>query len=326
MATLVTGGTGFVGSNIVKDLAQRGHEVVCFDIAAPDSLVRKFLEPWADRVTFVQGDILDEGELERTATRHSVTKIVHAAVFTAYRHDIEVDYSRSNFDINVVGTANLLDLACRLPLERFLYVSSAAVYGEDRLRGELLSEDASLKPYNIYAVGKYVSELLTRRYGELHGFQTVSVRLSSHYGPMERVTAHRVTMSVPYEWTGSIVRGEPIRVPDRTLSQDYTYVTDAAAAVSMILDAPSLPHDVYNMSAERSISLQEVIEALQALRPSLQVVDDPTKEFGLLPPGTERGTVDSTRLREDLGFTIGFDLAVGLKDYLEWREALSFRD
>ncbi len=60
MATLVTGGAGFVGSNIVKGLAERGHQVVCFDLTPADALLRKFLEPWSDQVTFAQGNILDE--------------------------------------------------------------------------------------------------------------------------------------------------------------------------------------------------------------------------------------------------------------------------
>ncbi len=333
MATLVTGGTGFVGSNIVKTLAQQGHEVVCFDLVAPDTLVRKYLEPWAEQVTFVQGDILDMGDLERAAATQNITRIVHAAVFTAIRPDIEVERSRSIVDVNVVGTANLLDLAQRLSpsarseqaLERFLYVSSGSVYGEGRSADEVLREDTILYPHSLYATTKYASELLTRRYGELHGFQTVSVRLSSPYGPMERVTGHRALMSVLYEWTGNVARGEPVRVGDRSLGRDYTYVADTAAGICAVLNAPSLSYDVYNISTGTWITLGDVIEALQELRPSLQVVDDPSVEFGILRSGVGRGPMDVTRLREDVGFATSFDLVAGLGDYLQWREAFSFR-
>ena len=113
MATLVTGGTGFVGSNIVKTLAQRGHEVVCFDLRPPDALVQRYFEAYADRVTPVQGNILNMSDLEQAVSNHNVTKIVHAAVFTGIRPDIETEQSRSIVDINVTGTANLLDLARR---------------------------------------------------------------------------------------------------------------------------------------------------------------------------------------------------------------------
>ena len=326
MATLVTGGTGFVGSNIVKTLLQRGHEVVCFDLIAPDALVRKYVEPWAERVTFIQGDILKAGDLERAAVGHSITKIVHAAVFTGIRPDIEAERSRSIVDINVAGTANLLDLARGLSLERFLYVSSGSVYGEGRDPDEMLREDAPLYPRTLYASTKYTSELLTRRYSDLHGFPTVSVRLSSPYGPMERVTGHRALMSVPYELTGNAVRGEPIRVGDRTLGRDYTYVADTAAGICTVLDAPSLTYEAYNISAGPLVTVEEMVLALQELRPSLQVIDDPAKEFGIMRPGTGRGVLDVTRLRDDLGFEASFDLTAGIVDYLQWRETFPFRD
>ncbi len=326
MATLVTGGTGFVGSNIVKTLAQRGHEVVCFDLRPPDALVQGYFEAYADRVTPVQGNILNMADLERAVSNHKVTKIVHAAVFTGIRPDIETEQSRSIVDINVTGTANLLDLARGLPIERFLYVSSGSVYGEGRSIHEALHEDIILYPRRLYASTKYASELLTRRYGELHSFPTVSVRLSSPYGPMERVTGHRAIMSALYEWTGNAVRGEPVRVGDRTLGRDYTYVSDTAAGICTVLDAGSLSHDVYNISAGQWIKLGDVIDALQEVRPSVQVIDDPAKEFEILRPNSARGMLDVTRVREELGFAHNFDLAEGIREYLEWREAFSFKD
>ena len=63
MATLVTGGTGFVGSNIVMTLAKKGHTVVCLDLATPSPLVKRYLDPWLSQITFVQGDILDQGDI-----------------------------------------------------------------------------------------------------------------------------------------------------------------------------------------------------------------------------------------------------------------------
>ncbi len=326
MATLVTGGTGFVGSNIVKSLLQRGHKVVCFDLVAPDDLTKQYVESWAGKVSFVQGDILSKADLEGMAARHDIVKIVHAAVYTGIRNDIEAQRSRSIVDINLAGTANLLDLARDLKPERFVYVSSGAVYGEPRDSDEVLREDSVLLPRSLYAVTKYASELIVRRYGELHGFQTVSMRLSSPYGPMERVTDHRALMSVPHEWTGNAVRGEPVRVGERGLARDFTYVADTAAGICTALDAPSPSYDVYNVSSGKLVTLGEIIEALRTCRPALEVIDDPTKEFPIMPRGSSRGTMDATRIKDDLGFSPGFDLTSGLGDYLSWRDESGYRD
>ena len=355
MATLVTGGTGFVGSNIVKALAERGHEVVCFDLIAPDALFRKYLEPWAERVTSVQGDILNAGHLQHAAAQQPINKIVHAAVFTPSRaSNLETDRSRDIVGINIEGTANLLDLARRLTLDRFLYVSSEAVYGETPTGVELVYEDAPLEPRNLYAVSKYASELLTRRYGELHGFQTASVRLSYPYGPMERATGHRSSMSLIYKLTGNVVRGEWATLPlvlarSWMVAAPRAETTPSWATLPLVLAhrgwrphpgprlhlrgrrchwywPPSLPHDVYNVSAGRPITLDAVIDALRELRPSLPVIDAPSEDFLSTRPEQPQAVRDVSRIKEDLGYTPSYDIAAGLKAYLEWREDFPFRD
>ena len=103
-------------------------------------------------------------------------------------------------------------------------------------------------------------------------------------------------------------------------------VADIAAGIATVLDARSLSYNVYNVSAGGWTTLEDVIKALTELRPSLQVVDDPDKEFAILPRGGSRGAIDVTRLREDLGFSAGYDLKAGLGDYLDWRESFGFLD
>ena len=326
MATLVTGGVGFVGANIVKRLAEAGHQVVCFDLSGPDQLLRDFIGEHSPGVSFAQGDILDREAVERLGDEHRIDKIVHAAVFTVNRLELETQRSRDVISINIEGTANLLELARKGPVDRFIYVSSGAVYGEARPSEQTLNEEVAPVPQNLYAITKYASELLTRRYGELHGFSTASVRLSTPYGPMERVTGHRDVMSPFYHWTGQVMRGEAIQPDDLDQGRDYTYVADIADGIRAVLDAPALPHDLYNITAGIWVTFREILNQLKLLSPDTKVLEKEIGQRQLQLAGPGRGPLSGHRLFQDLNWTPKYDLNAGLAEYLRWRKDAPFVD
>ena len=320
MTTLVTGGTGFVASNIVRMLAKQGEQVVAFDIAPPSDLLLTYIKPWANRVTFIQGDILNRIDLEMTR-EHGITKIVHAAVFTGILPHIEAGRSKEIVDINMMGTTNVLELASLLSVKRFIYVSSGSVYGDDH-PDPVVTEASIPRPHSLYAVTKYASELVTRRYGELHNFPTVSVRLGSPFGPMEQVTGHRANQSLLKEWTGNIVRGLPVKVGDQSVERSFTYVLDIAGGICAVVNAPSLSYDLYNVSTGDKTSLMQIIEVLRELHPDLQVLD----RVDVGPPPHGGKFMKSERLITDLGFCPQYDLRSALKEYLDWRRTNNFED
>ena len=325
MATLVTGGTGFVGSNIVKVLAQQGHDVVSVDIAPPDEMVRRYTSDVADSISWVQGDILNGQTLAEAASGRVIDKIVHAAVYTGTRADVEINDSHRIVDINTRGTLNLLDLARQLAVKRFVYVSSGGVYAGKRPANEPLREDMALFPINLYDITKYACEMLTERYGNLHDFETASVRLSAPYGPMERVTGHRAVMSQVYEWTGKTMRGEPIDFSRDTPDRDFTYVVDTASAIAAVLDAPSLKHQVYNIARGRKVPIDEMIEAMERVWPSVTFTGDRAAAEQAPQPKFGRGPMDVSRL-SDLGFVAEHDIETGLRKYMAWRKEFGFTD
>jgi UDP-glucuronate 4-epimerase len=130
-------------------------------------------------------------------------------------------------------------------------------------------------------------------------------------------------MSLIYQWTGNVVRNEPIVVENRTIGHDYTFTGDVASGIQTVLDAPTLPNDVYNLSAGRPITLEEVVNALTGLRPSLRVIDAPSQERRPQEPQVVR---DASRIKADLGFSPSHDMTAGLKACLEWRENSGFMD
>ena len=326
MATLVTGGTGFVGANIVKELAGAGHQVISLDLNPPDELMLSFLGDGSSQVTFITGDILDRTFLEQTQGTQAIDRIVHAAVYTVNRIPLETERSREIVDINIIGTTNLLELARRLRVQRFVYVSSGAAYGAAGAPDQTFNEDAAPRPDFLYGITKYTSELLTRRYGDLHQLSTASIRLSTPYGPMERITGHRGVMSVLYQWTGQALRGETISLTDPDAGRDYTYVADIAIGVRTVLEAPSLPHDLYNLTAGRWITYSEILERLKELLPETRVEVAPDVDAAPRSSEPSRGPLSGHRLYQDLGWTPKYDLAAGLTDYLAWRRSAPFLD
>lgn len=326
MATLVTGGVGFVGANIVKELARRGHDVVSLDVLPSDTLMQGFLGELGSRVTFVTGDILDTAGLDALREAYAFEKVVHAAVFTVNRTDRETARSRDILDINLTGTGNLLELARIAGVARFVYVSSGAAYGLTRDPDQTYNEDDHPQPGNLYGITKLASEQLTRRYGELHGFSTASLRVSTPYGPMERVTGHRDNMSTPYQWTGQLLRGEPIAMDHTDYGRDYTYVVDTGAAIATVVDAPELPHDLYNITNGVPVTGAEIQRTLAELFPETRLVESETAEPAGSSLGPTRGPLSGYRLWHDLGWTPQYDLAAGLTDYVRWRRESGFLD
>ena len=326
MATLVTGGTGFVGANIVKDLANNGHDVVSFDINGPDQLLQQFIGEAASKITFIQGDIVDSASIQLLGQGHQIDKIVHAAVYTVNRIALEIERSRDVIAINLEGTANLLELARTQKVTRFVYVSSGAAYGTALPSDQTLNEETPPAPDNLYGITKFSSEMITRRYGELHGLSTVSVRLSTPYGPMERVTGHRAVMSVFYDWIGRAVRGTTISPQDLAGGRDYIYISDIANGIRTVLDATSLPHNLYNITTGIWVTYQQILDAVVELSPETVFEVPPLRPADSVGEGYSRGPLSGHRLFEDLGWTPKFELKEGLADYIKWRKYSGFLD
>ena len=319
MAVLVTGGTGFVGANIVRELAREGEAVVSFDLAPADDLLRHFVAEWAGRIEFVTGDICDASAVMALAHGYGIDRIIHAATYTVNQRPLEIERGRDVISINIDGLANVLELARTIKARRFVYLSSGAAYGAAAATDQTFSEDLPAAPDFLYGITKYAGELLSRRYGELHHFPAVSVRLSTPYGPMERVTGHRAVMSVIYQWAGQALRGEPLTPQDPDGGRDYIYAVDTARGINRILNAPELPHDLYNLTGGVWITHREIVATLSQLAPqSLPSPADPTPTE--MPPvgAPSRGPLSPHRLRQDLGWQPEYDLRAALADYLQW--------
>lgn len=336
MALLITGGTGFVMSVLARHWAERNPEdrVVILDRSPLDAAARRHFAPVADRVDLITADLTQAG-WERALAGHAVTRIVHGATLTPLsrgtaaeaRRDPEAEQPAQIMDVNLMATVRVLEWARRLPdLRRFLYVSSGAVYrnnGPD-WPGEPLPEDGYVMPLRLYGISKFASELVVNRYAELFGLSAASVRFSSVYGPMDRVTSSRDFRHVPNKVAHLALARRTIRVNTLDGVGDYLHSGDAAEACRLLLLAPQLRHRVYNIASGVATTTAELVayaaEKIAGTRAEIVSVDeadilqDPTLRDGMW------GAYEISRIFSEIGWRPR-PVREALHDYMDWIKA-----
>lgn len=323
MSFFVTGGSGFVGLNLLEQLLGRGERVTTFSLAPPPRAALDALRELPGDLRHVDGDVRDAHAVGRALAQSGASRVIHAAVVTAGVERERRDAS-GIVSTNVLGTVNVLDAARDRSVERFVYLSSASVYGANASAPESLSEETTVPlPESLYAVTKYAAERVAIRYRTLFDLPVVAARLSAVYGRWEHDTGLRDTLSPPYLLAMAAGAGQPVILPDEG-RRDWIYGPDAAAGVLALADAVTLPHPVYNVGPGVAWPLAAWCEKLRARYPrfSFRVATRPEEGDARLAAGARRAPLCTRRLREDTGFTARFDIDAAFDDYVAWREAL----
>jgi nucleoside-diphosphate-sugar epimerase len=336
MTVLVTGGNGFVMSNVVRHWldSDTAAQAVVLDSAAPDRAARDFFAPVAQRMRWIEASVLEPGVWTRRIESREITHIVHGASLTPHPYvaddgtarDPEREGPHRILDVNVMGTVALLEWARCLPgLRRLVYVSTGSVYGDEgpQTEGAPLPEDGYVFPTTLYGISKYASEMIVRRYGELFGLPVVSVRLSSVYGPMDRVTAARHVRGVPWLVTHLALAGEELRVSAYDGVGDWIHAADVAEAIARVLRAPALRHPTYNVAYGEPVTVRTLLDIAAEKVPmshrsspkaEANVVCDPDRRHG------QWGAYDISRLSGELGWRPA-PLRQRLYAYMDWLQA-----
>lgn len=316
---LVTGATGFIGANFVYQLAKSGHRVIANDVNAPIPLLREYWAPYAERIVFEVGSVTDAARLNEIADVHGLEGIVHAAAITAVDPATEARLGARMLEVNIMGTLQLLELARRTRVRRLVYISSSGIYGFDDKN--TIPETAVLPTENLdlYTISKRTSEELCLRYAVLLEMDIVIGRLNGPYGPMERDTGVRPLMSPIYQLVRAALVQNEVRIRASDGVFDWTYVLDLATSVQLLLDAPRLPHRIYNLSGGTLYTLEQALDLLQEILPTFQyrrVEAGEAADIELHLPN--RGALDISRLESDVNYAPAFDLRQGLVTALPW--------
>jgi UDP-glucose 4-epimerase len=338
MTLLVTGATGFVMSVLARHWLESdpAARLVVLDAAPLDAVAERYFAPFTQRLSVIVADVTRPETWQRSLARHTVTHIVHGATITPLargtvaeaKREPEAENPGRILDVNVMGTVAMLEWARTLAqLERFIYVSSGAVYkhhGPDR-PGEPLPEDGYVMPRRLYGISKLASELITERYGDLFGLSTASVRPSSVYGPMDRVTPSRNFRHVPNRIAHLAVEGvKRVRVNTLDAVGDYIHVEDVARAIVALLRAPRLRYSAYNVACGTTASIGDMVEWAAEKVPGFRAEIVPAEQADIVQDPTLRdgmwGAYDVARLSAETGWKPR-PMREALHAYMDWLAA-----
>lgn len=335
MTLLVTGGTGFVMSVLARRWLERDPHarLVVLDAAPLDEAARRYFAPVEARLSVVVADVTRPETWRAALSDAGITRIAHGATITPLsrgtaaeqRREPEAENPARIIDVNVMGTIAVLEWARTLPaLQRFVYVSSGAVYkhhGPDR-PGEPLPEDGYVMPRRLYGISKLASELIAERYGELFGLSTASVRPSSVYGTMDRVTASRNFRHVPNRLAHLALEGRAeVRVNTLDAVGDYVHVEDLADAIIALLRAPKLRYGAYNVASGVSASIGDIVGWIAEKVPGFHARIVPPEQADLVQDPQLRdgmwGAYDIARIGMETGWKPR-PVREALHAYMDW--------
>ncbi len=249
MNILVTGGAGFIGSHLVDGLIAEGHHVIIVDNLSTGS--RKNLNP---KAVFYEEDIRHTDALDRIFADEQVQIVFHEAAQTLVPYSME--HPKEDAELNIMGLINVLDMCRKYHVEKIIFSSSAAVYGDNL--NVPLKEDQPLMPTSFYGLTKVIAEKYIQLYHDVFGLSYAILRYSNVYG--ERQGSHGEG-GVVYVFSKALAQGKDLTIFwDGEQSRDFIYVKDVARANIKAMDA-AVPSGIYNVST----AIETTINALKEI-------------------------------------------------------------
>lgn len=313
---LVTGATGFIGSNVVEQLAILGERVVALSNRLPSARQQAMFEGAAIPVVSETGDVRDRARMEALLRTHGVKRIIHCAAITP-NADRERTAGDQVIDVNITGSAAMCAAALGCGIERFVLVSSSEVFGIDDLAdGSYVDEESQKLAGTLYGISKIASEQIVGRMCDLHGVSCAIGRIGTAFGPWEDDTGFRDTLSPIYQLHRLASEGG-LAVLAHDKRTNWHYGRDAGASLAVLARADRLEHVAYNLGPRWTWSISEWCRLLQAIHPKFSFEVGPHPNVDLYGGG-DGGILSWDRFEKELGPTSAFDLRGAFDDFLEW--------
>jgi nucleoside-diphosphate-sugar epimerase len=307
---LVTGGAGFIGSHLVDRLLTDGYEVTVVDNLDTGRLENIVHHQGRKELHFIKGDIRDFDLVKKIIK--DVDAVFHEAALASVT--LSVKNPLLTNDINVTGTLNLLKASSDLGVKRFIYASSAAVYGDTFSPQK--REDMTPNPTSPYGVSKLAAENYVKVFHKLYGLETVSLRYFNVYGPRQRFDIQSAYGGAITIFTNRLLKNmPPIIYGDGEQTRDFVYIQDVIEANMLALNTKNAAGEAFNIGTGTNVSVNQIAEILKDKmnRKNLKNVHaDPR------PTDIRHGYADISKAKKILGYNPRFSFKEGLAELVNW--------
>ena len=299
---LVTGGAGFIGSNLVARLVREGKEVTVLDNFS--SGYRVNLEPFP-QVRIIEGDVRDAAAVGRAVEGNEV--IFHLAASVGNKRSI--DDPLSDASVNVLGTLNVLEAARKTGARKVVVSSSAGIFGE--LKTLPIREDHPVEPDSPYGCTKLCEEKLSLAYSKLYPMEVVCLRYFNVYGPNQRYDAYGNAIPI---FVFRMLKGETIYIyGDGEQTRDFVHVDDVVNANMLAASAEGVS-GAFNIASGTRITVNRLVGLIMGNGNTSSVVEHTERR----PGDVLHSLADISLAREKLGYSPATGIEEGLNSYISW--------
>ena len=308
---LVTGGAGFIGSNLIEKLLLLGHSVICIDNFDPfydRKVKRENLAEASVHQNFVliDGDIRNQPDLEKCFSIKPIDLVIHLAAKAGVR--LSITDPKGYYEVNVSGTLNILEAMRNYGVNRMLFASSSSVYGNTP-KVPFSESDNVDYPISPYAATKKSSELLCHAYHHLYGFNIFCLRFFTVYGPRQRPDL------AIHKFTNQILKNQPIDVyGEGNSARDYTFVDDTVDGIIKAIEHLN-GFDIFNFGESMAISLKDMIMTIEKSLGLKGIL----KYFPVQPGDVEITLADITKAKKLLNYNPKWNFENGIKEFHRWK-------
>ncbi len=301
----MTGGAGFIGSNIVEELLKRGHEVRVVDNLITGK--RENIEPFLDKIEFLEEDIRDYETCQRAVS--NVDFVLHQAALPSVPRSIE-EPTLTN-DINVNGTLNLLLASNEVKAHRFVYASSSAVYGDNPDLPK--KEGTEGDPLSPYGLTKLVGEKYCKVFSVIYGLPTVCLRYFNIFGPHQDPISQYAAV-IPAFISRMLDGKKPTIFGDGEQSRDFTFVGNVVEANILATEVENIAGEVFNVGCGEETTVNSLAAEINEI-----LKTDIEPEYDQPRPGDiKHSLADISKAKQGLKFKPLFDFREGLERTIRW--------